>query len=224
MEKPVCMYKLRARVIGACHRRQLPVRSFIVSVKKREEGKRSLGREIGGRGFSLDISRIMARNGQIIERNSSVSAGAREHALQSGVKLIGRITGFSVTLILIEHKPSNLHIHTLTVDKQHKSVIKVIVGRTIMRDHAIEIFYSFAKQKYPTTLYSQTDQKSCNEDSQRISTPRNIIFIMFFNSRKCSFSSNFQINSSISLAEFKLRLLVIGIHDKLRDCKIQFGE
>lgn len=50
-EKPVCVYKLRPRVIGACHRRQLPVRSFIVSVKKkkeREEGKRSLGREVVG--------------------------------------------------------------------------------------------------------------------------------------------------------------------------------
>ncbi|EZA57880.1 hypothetical protein X777_00982 [Ooceraea biroi] len=45
-EKPVRVYKLRPRVIGACHRRQLPVRSFIVSVKKK--GKRENGPR-GGR-------------------------------------------------------------------------------------------------------------------------------------------------------------------------------
>ncbi|KYN03028.1 hypothetical protein ALC62_06122, partial [Cyphomyrmex costatus] len=51
MEKPVRVYKLRPCVIGACHRRQLPVRPFIVFVEKErgvgEEGKRSLGEDGG---------------------------------------------------------------------------------------------------------------------------------------------------------------------------------
>jgi len=49
MEKPVRVYKLRPCVIGACHRRQLPVRPFIVFVEKKgEEGKRSPGEDGGG--------------------------------------------------------------------------------------------------------------------------------------------------------------------------------
>jgi len=49
-EKPVCVYKLRPRVIGACHRRQLLVRSFIVSVKKKARGKTVPGE--GGSGVA----------------------------------------------------------------------------------------------------------------------------------------------------------------------------
>jgi hypothetical protein len=71
---PVCVQAATAR-----HWRVSPeaaAGSFVHCIrgKKREEGKRSPGREVVG--LPLDISRIMARNGQIIERNSGVSAGA----------------------------------------------------------------------------------------------------------------------------------------------------
>lgn len=71
MEKPVRVYKLRPCVIGACHRRQLPVRPFIVFVERRGKREKRSPRE-GGGGAALDVSRIKARNGQIIERISSV--------------------------------------------------------------------------------------------------------------------------------------------------------
>jgi len=109
MEKPVRVYKLRPCVIGACHRRQLPVRPFIVFVEK----KGGRGKTVPGGGWRrgpVNISRIKARNGQIIERISSVLAGARA---RSKINRWG-ITGLSTVAIsnIAQDKPSISHLHS----------------------------------------------------------------------------------------------------------------